>query len=176
MTVERVVLVSPADEEIGTEEKLRAHELSLMHRAFSIFVVDPNGRVLLQRRADEKYHSAGLWSNATCGHPRPGEATDAAAHRRLLQEMGLDCSLVEVAHVTYCLDVSAELVEHELNHVFVGCSESDPTPDPAEASDWAWWRAEDLDRAIAETPSRFSAWLPIVWRVVHGHLTIAAER
>lgn len=167
-SVERVVLVNSRDEEIGTEEKLRAHQLSLMHRAFSVFVFNSAGEVLLQRRAEQKYHSAGLWSNATCGHPRPGEPLEMAARRRLLEEMGVECVLTKVAELAYCLAVTAELTENEFDHVFIGVWSGTPDPDPAEAADWAWRTPESLARELQEHPELFSRWLPLVWNAVQG--------
>ncbi|MEP7346321.1 MAG: isopentenyl-diphosphate Delta-isomerase, partial [Gemmatimonadaceae bacterium] len=133
---ERVILVNARDEEIGTEEKLRAHQLNLMHRAFSVFLVNDAGEFLLQRRAHQKYHSAGLWSNTACGHPRPGESVDVAARRRLREEMGVDCVLTEVAEFTYCVPVTTELTENEFDHVFIGVWNGTPHPDPAEVAEW----------------------------------------
>jgi isopentenyl-diphosphate delta-isomerase len=160
---EWVILVNGKDEQLGTEEKLRAHRLGLMHRAFSVFVVNGSGQVLLQRRAAAKYHSAGLWSNTTCGHPRPGEDTEAAAHRRLREEMGFDCPLTKAFDFTYQIALTAALTEHELDHVFVGVWNGDPSPDPDEVAEWTWTTAAALDESIGAEPATFSAWLPIVW-------------
>jgi isopentenyl-diphosphate delta-isomerase len=167
---ERVILVNDRDEEIGTEEKLRAHQLNLMHRAFSVFLVNNTGHVLLQRRAEGKYHSAGLWSNTVCGHPRPGEPIAQAAARRLHEEMGVDCTLVEVAAFTYCLAVAEELTENEFDHVFIGCWDGTPHPDAAEVADWEWRAPEWLDRALRERPERFSRWLPRAWQAVRSEV------
>jgi isopentenyl-diphosphate delta-isomerase len=166
--VERVVLVNARDEEIGTEEKLRAHQLNLMHRAFSVFVVNSAGEFLLQRRAGQKYHSAGLWSNTTCGHPRPGEPVEIAARRRLHEEMGVDCTLTKVAAFTYCLAVTEELSENEFDHVFIGVWNGTPKPDPAEVAEWGWRAPEVLERELQEHPELFSRWLPLAWKTVRG--------
>jgi isopentenyl-diphosphate delta-isomerase len=133
-----VIVVNAADEELGQEEKLRAHRSPVLHRAFSVFVLDNHGALLLQRRAAGKYHSGGLWSNACCGHPRPGESVAQAARRRLREEMGIECALHPAGTVSYSLDVGGGLREDEFNHVFVGLFSGGADPDPAEVSDWRW--------------------------------------
>jgi isopentenyl-diphosphate delta-isomerase len=169
---EQVILVNERDQQVGTEDKLLAHRLKLRHRAFSVFVVNHDGKVLLQQRATGKYHSAGLWSNTACGHPRPGELVGAAARRRLLEEMGVDCPITAVATFTYCLAVSDELTENEFDHVFVGRWEGIPRPDPSEVEDWAWQTPQWLDRELAIRPERFTAWLPLAWLEVRDELPV----
>ena len=110
---EQVILVDEHDQELGTAAKLAAHQSGRLHRAFSIFVFDRHGRTLLQRRAATKYHSAGLWSNTCCSHPRPGEAVEQAAHRRLGEEMGFECVLHRACDFVYRSDLADGLVEHE---------------------------------------------------------------
>jgi len=117
---ELVVLVDENDNEIGVEEKINAHRKGLLHRAFSIFVFNSKNELLLQKRAADKYHSGGLWSNTCCSHPRPGENLKDAAHRRLQEEMGFDCSLREVFSFLYKKSFDNGLTEHELDHVFFG--------------------------------------------------------
>ena len=159
-SVERVVLVDERDVEIGTEEKLAAHREGRLHRAFSVFVFDRNGRLLLQRRAAGKYHSAGLWSNTCCGHPRPGEATPEAARRRLQEEMGFDCPLEPVFAFVYRAELDHGLLEHELDQVFTGRFDGPPRPDPAEVSEWRPVHVAELSRDLAQNPDRYSVWLP----------------
>src|SRR5687768_6652445 len=138
-TEERVILVDGLDREIGSEEKLRAHRTGVLHRAFSVFVFDAHDRVLLQRRADGKYHSGGLWSNTCCGHPRPGESIESAALRRLRAEMGiLECKVRRVSSFLYRTAVGNGLVEHEVDHVVIGEWNGEPAPDPTEVSEWRW--------------------------------------
>jgi isopentenyl-diphosphate Delta-isomerase len=156
---ELVVLVDERDREIGIVEKLRAHVTGERHRAVSVFVFDAIGRILLQRRADDKYHSAGRWANTCCSHPRPGEAPADAAQRRLREEMGLDCALTAVGNFTYRADVGGGLVEHELDHVFVGRSASEPVPDPGEVREYRWAHLDDIVREMRERPNDFVAWL-----------------
>lgn len=155
-----VVLVDAADRVIGTAPKLDAHRTGTLHRAFSVFVFDSQGRLLLQQRARGKYHSGGLWTNACCGHPRPAEPTPVAAGRRLREEMGIACDLRAVGAFVYRAEVGAGLVEHELDHVFVGRSDREPRPDPTEVAGWRRVTVGDLRVQLERTPGRFTAWFP----------------
>src|SRR5918993_2028073 len=153
---EEVILVDEHDRVVGAGEKLRAHREGALHRAFSVFVFDAGGRLLLQRRARTKYHSGGLWSNTACGHPRPGEETAAAARRRLREEMNFDCELREEFAFLYRAELEGGLVEHEYDHVFAGTFAGRPAPDPAEVEDWEWVKVEELRRAVGREPARYS--------------------
>ncbi|HEX7175464.1 MAG TPA: isopentenyl-diphosphate Delta-isomerase [Pyrinomonadaceae bacterium] len=168
-TDEQVILVDERDRELGAGEKLRAHREGALHRAFSVFIFDRGGRLLIQRRAREKYHSAGLWSNTACGHPRPGEATKEAARRRLREEMGLDCELRAAFEFLYRAELDGALVEHEYDHVFVGTheGESPPAPDPSEVEDWRWVGMDELRRGLRHEPHLYSYWLKLA--VESGH-------
>jgi isopentenyl-diphosphate delta-isomerase len=157
-----VIVVNDADEELGHEEKLRAHRTPVLHRAFSVFVLDDDGTMLLQRRAGGKYHSAGLWSNACCGHPRPGEVVMAAAARRLREEMGIECPLHPAGTVSYSIDVGGGLREDEFNHVFAAIYRGQARPDPEEVSDSRWMTPDALLRACAAEPHAFTPWLGVV--------------
>ncbi|MBI5069611.1 MAG: isopentenyl-diphosphate Delta-isomerase [Deltaproteobacteria bacterium] len=157
--MERVVLVDEADVARGSEEKLAAHRAGLLHRAFSIFVFDGAGRLLLQRRADGKYHSAGQWSNTCCGHPRPAEPLEAAARRRLQEEMGLACALRPLGTYRYQARLDGGLSENEIDHLLVGEFEGRPSPDPREASAWRWVAPGALRREVEHDPLRFTVWL-----------------
>ena len=160
MATEELILVDAHDRELGAGEKLQVHLAGALHRAFSVFVFDRVGRLLMQKRAAGKYHSAGLWSNTACGHPRPGEATEAAARRRLREEMGLDCELRAAFEFLYRAELEGALVEHEYDHVFVGTLDGgDPAPDPAEVEDWRWVGMDELRRGLREEPQRYSYWL-----------------
>ena len=156
---EHVVLVDEQDREVGTEEKLAAHRAGRLHRAFSVFVFDMRDNLLLQRRADGKYHSAGLWSNTCCGHPRPGEDTGAAAHRRLREEMGFDCPLTHQFSFIYRAELERGLVEHELDHVFTGRHADPPEPDPVEVGEWRRTPVPALLSDLDRNGPRYSAWL-----------------
>jgi isopentenyl-diphosphate Delta-isomerase len=166
---ERVILVDPSDSPLGTAEKLEAHRRGLLHRALSVVVVNPLGQVLMQRRAAGKYHSAGLWANTCCSHPRPGEPTEDAARRRLLQEMGVECDVEPVGSVLYRAPVGHDLIEHEYDHVFLGRWEGTPRPDPEEVQAWRWVDPAELRRALRHRPDRFAAWVEAVLLTAHGH-------
>lgn len=167
--VERVVLVDPSDAEIGVEEKLRAHQTGLLHRAFSVFVFHPSGALLLQKRASDKYHSGGLWSNTCCGHPRPGNDLRAEARRRLKEEMGIECALKKVFDFRYHSALPGGLTENELDHVFVGVSAQEPVPDPTEVEEWRWQRPRQIEQDLANDPTAYTVWFPIAWRGVMNH-------
>lgn len=157
---EQVVLVDSSDREMGSMEKLRAHEEGALHRAVSVFVFDRLGRLLLQQRSAAKYHGARLWSNSCCGHPRPGESPFAAAARRLKEEMGLECPLRPVTTFLYRAQVGT-LVEHELDHVFVGRSDHEPRPDPSEVMAWRTAGLSEIERDLTDRPDRYTPWLPL---------------
>jgi isopentenyl-diphosphate Delta-isomerase len=158
---EMVVLVDPDDNPVGTAPKLQAHLDGRLHRAISVFVFNDRGEMLLQRRAESKYHSGGLWSNTCCSHPRPGEETIAAAGRRLREEMGFQTPLEAAFTFLYRAELEAGLVENELDHVFVGTTDAEPVPDPREVDAWRWIGPADLRRELAESPETFTAWFPI---------------
>jgi isopentenyl-diphosphate delta-isomerase type 1 len=155
---ELLILVSPKDRQTGYAPKLQVHQQGLRHRAFSIFIFDRDGRLLLQQRALGKYHSAGLWTNTCCGHPRWGERTVAAAQRRLREEMGICCKLFKVSTLLYHEPVSNQLIEHEYDHVFAGICDIDPVADLDEAHSWQWQTLSQIPAAIDAAPQTFTAW------------------
>jgi len=161
---EMIVLVDPSDRTVGFEEKLMAHENGgKLHRAFSIFVFDGAGRMLLQRRSRKKYHFGGLWTNACCGHPRQGEALSDAARRRLREEFGFDAELEEAFSFVYrAHDPASRLTEHEFDHVFRGRFDGDPRPDPEEAEDWEWVDPARLVTDLERNPHRYTPWFRMV--------------
>lgn len=162
MSEERVILVDEDDVECGTAEKLAAHVEGALHRAFSVVVFNRAGEMLLQCRAAGKYHSAGLWSNACCGHPRPGEDVRKAARRRLAEEMGIDCELKPLFHLRYHADLDGGLVENEYDHVFTARYDGEPRPNPAEVQAFGWVRLRDIRRDMDEEPERYTAWFPLL--------------
>ena len=158
-----VVLVNEEDQVVGTAEKLRAHTEGWLHRAFSVFIFDPEGRLLLQQRTGEKYHSGGLWSNTCCSHPQPGEPPLDAAHRRLPEEMGFEAPLTPAFEETYRLPVGEDLVEHEHNHVFVGTVYApEVQPCENEVSSWQWVTPEALRDDVATQPHRYTSWFRLL--------------
>lgn len=160
--MEQVVLVTENDEQIGTAEKLLAHQRNLLHRAFSIFIHNGNGEVLLQKRALTKYHSGGLWTNTCCSHPRPGEDLVAAGKRRLQEEMGFSTELVAKFFFVYQADLDNNLSEHELDHVLVGEFNGQFAPNPEEASEVKWITIEELITDVTENPNNYTIWLQII--------------
>ncbi|HVU98705.1 MAG TPA: isopentenyl-diphosphate Delta-isomerase [Puia sp.] len=153
-----VVLVDPDDNPVGTMDKMEAHEKGVLHRAFSVFIFDKEGRMLLQRRAFSKYHGGGLWTNACCSHPQWGEDIRSGAMERLQYEMGLRCDLTPVFHFVYKTPVENNLIEHELDHVLMGIADGEPHPNPQEVAGTRWaWPAE-LQQEIEIDPGRFTYW------------------
>ena len=155
-----VVLVDMGDAVLGVAPKLEAHREGRLHRAVSVVLFDDDGRLLLQRRAAEKYHSGGLWSNTCCGHPRPGESVEDAARRRLRDELGIDVNDIRrVDQFVYCADLDGGLVEHELDHVVVGSWNGSVEPDPSEVSETRWVELHQLLADLVNAPGRYTAWL-----------------
>jgi len=159
---ERVILVDGNDVEQGSAEKLRAHAEGALHRAFSVFVFNHRGELLLQRRAVDKYHSGGLWSNTCCGHPRPGEETESAARRRLREEMGFECDLTRLFAFRYRLELDGGLSEHEYDHVFIGRYDGEPVPTPGEVDGWRWVPLDTVRREVKEGAERYTRWFPLL--------------
>lgn len=155
---ELLILVDNDDNSIGTETKLLIHQQGLLHRAFSIFIFDRKGRLLLQQRALGKYHSAGLWTNSCCGHPRWGEDTEAAAHRRLREEMGFGTALRKVFDFTYHAEVPGNLIEYEYDHIYVGLFDGEPLVNPDEAENWLWIDILPLTHQLKSHPEHFTVW------------------
>ena len=155
---EQVVLVNENDEAIGVEEKIRAHQIGALHRAFSVFVFNASGQLLLQKRALTKYHSRGLWSNTCCGHPRPGETVERASRRRLNEEMGFDSELRKLFDFVYRARVEDGLTEHEYDHIFVGRFDGVPRADFTEVAEWKWMDLATLRVDLEEHPESYTYW------------------
>jgi isopentenyl-diphosphate Delta-isomerase len=156
---EKLILVDERNRATGTAGKTKVHRQALLHRAFSIFLVDARGRLLLQKRQSTKYHSAGLWANSCCGHPRPGERTLAAAHRRLGEELGIASALAFGFFARYRAALDHAMHENELVYVYFGPLAGRPDPNPAEISDVALLSVDELQRRIERDPASFTAWL-----------------
>lgn len=169
MQVEYVILVNKNDQPLGAMEKMEAHEKGVLHRAFSVFVFNSEGKMLLQQRALGKYHSPGLWTNTACSHPRTGEKTFDAAHRRLEEEMGFDCDLDEVFSFVYKSNVGDGLTEHEFDHVFFGNSDTMPVPDPEEVVDYKYVEVSRLTKDVIENPDDYTVWFKIALKEVVKH-------
>ncbi|MGR6735820.1 isopentenyl-diphosphate Delta-isomerase [Pseudomonas chlororaphis] len=170
---ETLILVNKDDCQTGFAEKLHIHQQGLLHRAFSIFIFDRQGRLLLQQRALGKYHSQGLWTNTCCGHPRRGETTEAAARRRLFEEMGLECELRLVSQLLYHEQVSNQLIEHEYDHVFAGICQQDPVANPEEALAWQWLSLAQVSQRLSQAPQTFSIWFRRIFER-HGIIGLRA--
>lgn len=167
---EQVILVDDRDHPIGVAEKMLAHREGLLHRAFSIFVTNAQGELLLQKRASSKYHSGGLWTNTCCSHPRPEETIQAAARRRLQEEMGFSCQLREIFSFTYRAELDLELSEHEFDHVFWGEFNGEPILNPEEAEDFRWIGINNLRADIQAYPDHYTSWLKICFEKFVQHL------
>ena len=158
---ELLILVDENDNEVGVIDKWSAHKSGALHRAFSVFVFNTNGELLLQQRADEKYHSAGLWSNTCCSHPYKGEKMIEAINRRLQEEMGMSCETEFMFSFIYKANLENGLSEHEFDHVYFGTTDMQPTPEPAEVKDWKYISLQDLAMDVEKNPGVYSAWLKI---------------
>lgn len=165
-----VILVNENDQVIGKMEKMEAHEKALLHRAISVFVLNSKGEWLLQRRALNKYHSSGLWTNTTCSHPYPDESTHAAAERRLLEEMGLTCELKEIFTFIYKEKLDNNLSEYELDHVFVGFSDDLPQINKTEVMEWRYISFDQICSEIETNPSKYTVWFYKIFSKVNDYL------
>jgi isopentenyl-diphosphate Delta-isomerase len=160
--MELVILVNESDEEIGSMEKMQAHVEARLHRAFSVFTFNSKNELMLQKRASHKYHSGGLWTNTCCSHPAPGEKSEDAAHRRLMEEMGFDCDLEESFSFLYCRKLDHGLTENELDHVFKGFYNEQPLINPDEVEEWKFINSEDLRKSLKKEPQLYTEWFRII--------------
>lgn len=161
---EYVVLVDSNDNPIGLMEKMEAHVKAELHRAFSIFVFNSKGEMLLQQRAFSKYHTPGLWTNTCCSHPRDGETLEQATSRRLQEEMGMNCEIKEVFHFTYKADVTQGLMEHEIDHVFIGTTDETPTINPEEVESWKYESMDFIKEDMVKHPEVYTPWFKIAFQ------------
>jgi isopentenyl-diphosphate delta-isomerase len=155
------MLVNTNGQAIGTMDKMAAHRVGMLHRAFSVFVFNRKGQLLLQQRALDKYHSGGLWTNTCCSHPKLGENTIDAAHRRLKEEMGMDCELDELFQFSYRHQFENGLIENEYDHVFMGISDVLPLPNAAEVAGFRYITIDQLNMELADNPDQYTAWFKI---------------
>ncbi|GLU54178.1 isopentenyl-diphosphate Delta-isomerase [Dyadobacter frigoris] len=170
--MDKIILIDKDDNEIGVMEKIETHRLGLLHRAFSIFLFNENGEMLLQQRALSKYHSAGLWSNACCGHPRPNELTKQAAIRRLGEELGFETNINKVFHFCYHASLDNGLIENEFDHVFIGKYDGIINPNIDEVHSWKYDSLENIKRDImsVETSNLYTVWFKIAFTELLEHL------
>jgi len=169
MTKENVILVDKDDKPVGLMEKMEAHEKAMMHRAFSVFIFNDEGKLMLQQRALHKYHSPGLWTNTVCSHPRDGESTQEAAHRRIVEEMGFDCDFEEAFSFVYKAEVGQGLTEHEFDHVFIGVSNLQPKINPDEVGAWKYIDLQWLEADVVNNPQDYTEWFKIALARVLQH-------
>lgn len=170
MKEENVILVNESDEPIGVMPKMEAHQKAVLHRAFSVFIFNSEGKLMLQQRALHKYHSPGLWTNTCCSHQRLGESNLEAGNRRLFEEMGMEVDLEELFSFIYKAPFDNGLTEHELDHVMIGYSEQSPVINKEEVEDWKWMGMDDIKTDINTQPEAYTAWFKIIFDRVHSHL------
>jgi isopentenyl-diphosphate delta-isomerase len=161
--VEHVVLVDAQDRQVGTMEKMEAHEKGVLHRAFSVFLFDNAGQLIIQQRAWTKYHSPGLWANTCCSHPRENEPIIEAGKRRLKEEMGMDSDLRPLFSFIYKADMGNGLIEHELDHVLVGYANTEPHINLQEVASYRSMRLVDIQMDLQRRPERYTEWFKIVF-------------
>lgn len=162
-----VILVDKEDRQTGVAGKMEAHLKGLLHRAVSVFIIDSDGKWILQRRALDKYHSNGLWTNTCCTHPFPGETTAEAAIRRLYEEMGIECRITDLFSFIYREKLDNELTEHELDHVFFGISDDIPEINTSEVEEWKKVTFNDLHDDIVRNPSGYTYWFREIYERVN---------
>lgn len=171
MIENNVILVDPTDKETGVMEKMEAHRRALLHRAISVFIFNTKGEWLLQRRALDKYHSGGLWTNTCCSHPYPGETNLDASNRRLAEEMGMEARLKKLFSFIYKEKLDHDLTEHELDHVFYGISDEVPKINTGEVMDWKYVNYFNLYRDIQSNPENYTVWFRKIVERVHQYVS-----
>ncbi|MGB1114336.1 MAG: isopentenyl-diphosphate Delta-isomerase, partial [Flavobacteriaceae bacterium] len=170
MKEEKVILVDTADTPLGMMPKMEAHEKAVLHRAFSVFILNHKGELMLQQRALHKYHSPGLWTNTCCSHQRLGETNIEAGKRRLYEEMGFSVPLQELFSFIYKAPFDNGLTEHELDHVMVGYFEAEPTINPEEVAAWKWISLEELEQDLSRKPENYTVWFKIIFDRFYNHI------
>lgn len=166
--MEQVILVDENDNQVGTMEKLEAHHKGVLHRAFSILIFNSNGEMLLQKRAGSKYHSGGLWTNTCCSHPKPGESIEQTTRERLKFEMGIELETEFSYKFLYKVKLDKDLIEHELDYVFLGTFDGIPNVNPNEVEDWKYINMQDLKEDLRLNPQHYTEW----FRIIMDHTTI----
>lgn len=170
MNEEQVILVDTNDQPIGLMPKLEAHQKAVLHRAFSVFILNEKNQVMLQQRAHHKYHSPLLWTNTCCSHQRAGETNLQAGKRRLQEEMGIETELKELFHFIYKAPFDNGLTEHELDHVMVGYYEHTPQINPEEVESWKWMHIEEIRQDLQQNPDLYTVWFKIIFDEFYHYL------
>jgi len=170
MEEENVILVNRNDEQIGLMPKLEAHEKAVLHRAFSVFVLNDKNEIMLQQRARQKYHSPLLWTNTCCSHQRNGETNIQAGNRRLFEEMGFRTELKELFHFIYKAPFDNGLTEHELDHVMIGDFNGSPIINPDEVENWKWMKVDDVKNDMQLHPEIYTVWFKIIFEEFYHFL------
>ena len=170
MKEEHVVLVNERDESLGTMPKMEAHEKGVLHRAFSVFILNKAGEIMLQQRAGHKYHSPLLWTNTCCSHQREGESNIEAGKRRLEEEMGFTTELKELFSFIYKAPFDNGLTEHELDHVMIGYYEDAPVLNEEEVAAWSWEKPEKIKEDMKQHPDKYTAWFKIIFERFYDHI------
>jgi isopentenyl-diphosphate Delta-isomerase len=170
MIEEKVILVDINDKPIGFMNKMEAHEKAVLHRAFSVFILNNKNEVMLQQRASHKYHSPLLWTNTCCSHQREGETNIQAGKRRLFEEMGFEVQLTELFHFIYKAPFDNGLTEHELDHVMIGRFENEPNINPEEVASWKWMHIDAIKEDMVVNPSIYTVWFKIIFDKFYHYL------
>ena len=171
MIEDKVILVDNNDNQIGLMPKLEAHEKGVLHRAFSVFIFNNDGELMLQRRALTKYHSPGLWTNTCCSHQRDGETNIISGKRRLNEEMGFDTELFEKTSFIYKAKFDNGLTEHEFDHVLVGSYNHSPIINSNEVDSWKWMSMENIKKDIKDHPDNYTAWFKIIFEKYYKYIS-----
>jgi len=169
--LEHVILVNENDEPIGLMEKLEAHQKGVLHRAFSVFILNDKNELMLQQRAQSKYHSPLLWTNTCCSHQKPNETNTEAGSRRLQEEMGFTTELLDVFSFIYKAPFDNGLTEHELDHVLVGKFNEEPNINPTEVEAWKWMAIEDIKEDLRINPEQYTVWFKIIFDEFYEYLS-----
>jgi isopentenyl-diphosphate delta-isomerase len=168
--MEKVILVDEHDNELGSMEKMEAHRAGALHRAFSVILFNSKGEMLLQKRSANKYHSAGLWTNTCCSHPKPSERMEVAVRRRLKEEMGIDTQPVYAYKFMYRVALDNKLIEHEMDYVYMGLFDAEPVINTSEVENWRFMNLTEIRKEISENPESFTHWFRLI--VDHPELEI----
>lgn len=169
MAFDKVILVDSNDTPIGVMDKLEAHQKGLLHRAFSIFLFDSQGRMLLQKRAEQKYHCGGLWSNTCCSHPLPDTDMSTCLQRKLAQEMGINVTVYKAFDFMYEVTLENGLIEHEYDHVYIGEFNGSPDPNPEEVCKWCYASKEEIHQTMQQSPESFTPWFRMLYPKIEDY-------